>query len=460
MKAHDILMLANKNLWRRKGRTVLTVLGMTIGTISIVVMISLGIGLSEWQRQSMEQWGSLNIITVNQAFVYPGMPEEEMANMRLLTDEAIDEIRAMPGVLGVSPAFTIHGELKKGREMGWAQIVGIDPGMMDLFEFNAEAGRLLSSDDRYNVVAGSAVINNFMEPGAMNQIHWEMPEPRDPLELLDERLTLTLNNARGQRRRYTLNVVGILDEQAMEHSHSIFAPLSVIRQMHGFINQGAQQMHFVEAIDMSSIPRQQGQGQAQRQQRPQRQELQYSFASVRTENVEVTKRLSTELRDMGYQAWSVADGLEGIEQGARTVQAILGGIGAISLLVAAIGIINTMVMSIYERTREIAVIKVLGASFSSIRWLFLAESSLIGLIGGSVGLLVSHTLSFLINMYGAAMLGMGAMPQDTQVIQISLIPIWLNVLSMVFGAFIGLLAGLYPAMRAMRLDPVTAMRHY
>jgi ABC-type antimicrobial peptide transport system permease subunit len=436
----------------------LTVLGMTIGTISIVVMISLGIGLSEWQRQSMEQWGSLNIITVNQAFVYPGMPEEEMANLRLLTDEAVDEIRAMPGVLGVSPAFTIHGELKRGREMGWASIIGIDPGMMDLFEFSAKAGRLLSSDDRYNVVAGSFVINNFMEPGAMNQMHWEMPEPRDPLELLDERLTLTLNNARGQRRRYTLNVVGILDEQAMEHAHSVFAPISVIRQMQGFINQGAQQMQSVIAIDMPQIAKEPGRG--QRQQRQQRQQLQYSFASVRTENVEVTKRLSAELRDMGYQAWSVADGLEGIEQSARTVQAILGGIGAISLLVAAIGIINTMVMSIYERTREIAVIKVLGASFSSIRWLFLAESSLIGLIGGSVGLLVSHTLSFLINMYGSSMLGMGVVPQDTQTIQISLIPLWLNALSMVFGAFIGLLAGLYPAMRAMRLDPVTAMRHY
>jgi len=457
MKAHDILMLANKNLWRRKGRTLLTVLGMAIGTVSIVVMISLGIGISEWQRQSMEQWGSLNIITVNQAFVYPGMPEEEMANMKLLTDEAIEELRAMPGVLGVSPAFTIHGELKRGREVGWAQIVGIDPGMMDLFEFGAMEGRLLSSDDRYNVVAGSFVINNFMDPGAMSQMQWEMPEPRDPTELLDERLTLTLNNARGQRRRYTLNVVGILDEQAMEHAHSIFAPISVIRQMHGFINQGAQQMPFVETIDMSSVPRQQGQGQAQQQQR---QQLQYSFASVRTENVEITKRLSADLRNMGYQAWSIADNLEGIEQGARTVQAVLGGIGAISLLVAAIGIINTMVMSIYERTREIAVIKVLGASFSSIRWLFLAESSLIGLIGGSVGLLVSHTLSFFINMYGAAMLGMGAMPQDTQVIQISLIPLWLNGFSMGFGALIGLLAGLYPAVRAMRLDPVTAMRHY
>ncbi len=136
----------------------------------------------------------------------------------------------------------------------------------------------------------------------------------------------------------------------------------------------------------------------------------------------------------------------------------MGGIGAISLFVAAIGIINTMVMSIYERTREIAVIKVLGASFSSIRWLFLAESSLIGFLGGGLGLVISYILSFLINMYGSAMIG--AVGPDAQAVQISLIPLWLNAFSLFFGAVIGLLAGLYPAVRAMRLDPVTAMRHY
>jgi len=116
MKALDLLMLAHKNLWRRKGRTLLTVLGMTIGTISIVVMISLGIGLAEWQRKSMEQWGSLNIITVHQSHFFPGMPEEDQQGMKLLNDEAIAEIKAMPGVLGVSPSFTVHGEARKGKK--------------------------------------------------------------------------------------------------------------------------------------------------------------------------------------------------------------------------------------------------------------------------------------------------------------------------------------------------------
>jgi len=456
MKPHDLVMLANKNLWRRKGRTLLTVLGMAIGTVSIVVMISLGIGISEWQRQSMEQWGSLNIITIHQPFVWPGMPEEEMANMKLLTDEAIEEIRLMPGVVAVAPSFMINGELKFGREVGWAGIVGIDPALMDDFDFSTQAGRLMDFADRYNVVAGAMVINSFMDPSGADNMRWETPVERDPLELFEQRLTLTINNARGQRRRYTLNVVGILDEKSPEHSYSIFAPISVIREMNGFINQGAQQMQMndSELLEVENEIQRNAQSN-------ERAPMQYSQVSVKTENVEVTKQLSAQLRDMGHQAWSVADNLEGIEQSARTMQAVLGGIGAISLLVAAIGIINTMVMSIYERTREIAVIKVLGASFSSIRWLFLAESALIGLIGGVFGLVLSHTLSFVINLYGAAMLGAEIVsPQETETIRISLIPLWLNIFSMGFGALIGLLAGLYPAVRAMNLDPVTAMRHF
>lgn len=454
MKTLDLLMLANKNLWRRKGRTLLTVLGMTIGIISIVVMLSLGIGLAEWERKSMEQWGSLNIITVHQSHFFPEMPEEDQQGMKLLNDEAIAEIKAMPGVIGVSPSFTVHGEARKGKETGHLTIIGIEPGMMELLEFESMAGRLLNAEDRFNVVAGSFVINNFMDWREFEQMEWSEQPSRDPLELLDQRLTLTLHNARGQTRRYTLNVVGILDDQIMEHAHSIYAPLSVIRQMHGFVVQGMQQQQFEYAEPAISTKIEAGITRPQ----PGRMEMQYSFATVRTENVETTKRLSNELREMGYQAYSIADGLEGIEQGTRTVQAILGGIGAISLLVAAIGIINTMVMSIYERTREIAVIKVLGASFSGIRWLFLAESTLIGLLGGAAGLAFSYLLSVLINIYAQGFIGAGG--PEAQAVQISLIPLWLNLFSVIFSGAIGLIAGLYPATRAMRLDPVTAMRHY
>ena len=139
----------------------------------------------------------------------------------------------------------------------------------------------------------------------------------------------------------------------------------------------------------------------------------------------------------------------------QTVQLVLGGIGSITLLVAAIGIINTMVMSIYERTREIAIMKVIGATFNDIRLMFLAEAGLIGLLGGIFGLIFSYTLSFIVNKFAVGIMGgMGAEGSA-----ISVIPWWLAVFAIVFSILIGLLAGVYPANRAVKLSPIEAMRN-
>ena len=139
----------------------------------------------------------------------------------------------------------------------------------------------------------------------------------------------------------------------------------------------------------------------------------------------------------------------------QTVHLVLCGIGSITLLVAAIGIINTMVMSIYERTREIAIMKVIGATFNDIRMMFLAEAGLIGLLGGIFGLIFSYTLSFLLNKFAVGFMG-GIGAEGSA---ISVIPWWLAVFAIVFSILIGLLAGVYPANRAVKLSPIEAMRN-
>lgn len=453
MKSYDLLTLAQRNLWRRKGRTFLTVLGMIIGTTAIVVMLSLGIGLVESQKKQMAQWGSLNIIRVHQGWSYPGESEEE--RQRWLTDEAIDEIRSIEGVIAVSPAYEVGGEAMLGRKMGYISLIGIDPGTMELFEFDVAHGRLLNEGDKFNVVAGSMVIDNFYDP---NQVpgRWEEMPQSDPLELLNKRISFTLMNQRQQKRIYGLNVVGILSDRSMEHAWSVYGPLSEIKKMRDFTMQGMGSTPGEPGfspeivIGVHDMPR----GGVRT-----REEDQYSFALVRTEDVAVTRAISQELRDRGFNAYSMADSLEGIEEQARQIQAVLGGIGAITLLVAAIGITNTMVMSIYERTREIAIMKVVGASFADVRALFLAESSMIGILGGAFGLGLSYFLSYLLNKYVGAMMGPGMGPESAP-LQISMIPPWLVLFALIFSMGIGLLAGLYPANRAIRLDPITAMRHY
>jgi putative ABC transport system permease protein len=456
MKISDLAVIAHKNLWRRKGRTVLTILGVIIGTASIVVMLSLGIGLVESQKKQMAQWGSLNIIRVNQAWEYPG---QEGPQQKRLTEDAISEIKAMEGVVGVSPAFDVWGEVRWGKKIGHISLIGIDPSMMELLEFDVQAGRLLDGNDRFNVVAGTQVVNNFWDEKARFS-PWEgRMEQKDPLELLDQRLTLTIINPQQQKRVYSLNVVGILSDKTMERAWEVYGPISEIKKMRDFMNQGRQEPDFFNGRVMkeTSVAEPVRGGTPGKQVK---QEEQYTYALVATRDVGHTRRISKEMRDMGYNAWSMADNLEGIEQAARRFQAILGGIGAITLLVAAIGITNTMVMSIYERTREIAIIKVIGASFNDIRWLFLTESSLIGLLGGAFGIGLSYLLSSVLNKYGAAFMNPGGMPMGgAEAMQISYIPLWLVGFALLFSMGIGLLSGVYPANRAIRLDPITAMRH-
>ena len=132
------------------------------------------------------------------------------------------------------------------------------------------------------------------------------------------------------------------------------------------------------------------------------------------------------------------------------VQLVLGGIGAVSLLVAAIGITNTMMMSIYERTKEIGIMKVLGCDLRNIQMMFLMEAGFIGFIGGIVGLVFSFAISILINQIVASMGNM---------MTLSYIPPWLALLSLVFAILVGMVAGFFPSLRAMRLSPLAAIRN-
>ena len=166
MRRRDLLRMANQNLWRRKARTILTCLGVIIGTASIVVMISLGIGLRVSMEKSMAQWGSLNIIRVNPGMQYDYETGEPTGEEKRLTDETVEELKAIPGVIAVSPVYNIYGEARLGKKQGHLSLVGIDPAVMEDLEFTVSHGRLIAPEDRFTVVAGSQVINNFWDERA------------------------------------------------------------------------------------------------------------------------------------------------------------------------------------------------------------------------------------------------------------------------------------------------------
>ena len=179
----------------------------------------------------------------------------------------------------------------------------------------------------------------------------------------------------------------------------------------------------------------------------------YEQAVVNVDDMENVKEVQQQLIGMGFEASSRMDWLESSQKQSNMVQAVLGGIGAVSLFVAAIGIANTMMMSIYERTKEIGVLKVLGCAMGNIRSMFLIEAGFIGFMGGIIGLLLSYGVSGIVNRFLAPGL------TDGMTSRISMIPPWLALAAVVFAVFIGMLAGFFPAQRAMKLSPLAAIRN-
>ena len=165
------------------------------------------------------------------------------------------------------------------------------------------------------------------------------------------------------------------------------------------------------------------------------------------------EELAQTIRSLGYDVYTNVEYINGMKKTLGMVQAVLGGIGAVSLLVAAIGIANTMMMAIYERTKEIGVMKVIGCSLKNIRQLFLLEAAFIGFIGGIAGNVLSLIISTVINVLvpGESLWGTEG--------NISYIPVWLMLASMGFAVLVGMAAGYFPAVRAMKLSPLAAIRN-
>ena len=182
-------------------------------------------------------------------------------------------------------------------------------------------------------------------------------------------------------------------------------------------------------------------------------ELVYNSAEVFVDDMENVTQVQEQLAAMGYQVNSQMDFLESSRQQSNMVQAVLGGIGAVSLFVAAIGIANTMMMSIYERTKEIGVMKVLGCDMGNIRNMFLIESGFIGFMGGTIGVALSYGVSAIVNRFVNMSQSMGLSGD------LSRIPPWLSMAAIGFAVFVGMAAGFMPAVRAMKLSPLAAIRN-
>ena len=449
MRFSDILRMCLDSLKRRKGRTTLTVLGVFIGCVSIILMVSIGAGMRESTEQMIEGMGDIKIIEV-----YGSSGEAK------LDDDAINSFREIEGVDAVMPKLSVGNynvSAKTGTgdryTAGWMNLQGLDLSEMEKMGYELLDGKYPGGGTN-EVVVGQYFAYNFTDsflPEGRNyreRYKWDdqgnQLDPDEPFfNPIGATIKVTFMSYEDSNKTETIEfkVVGILKEdygKGWETSEGMIIDNSQIKSI---------------SAKLDGVPEA-------------KQKLSYNTVNVRAADISSIPTIEETIKNGGYYTYSMESMRQELEKETRQIELILGGLGAISLLVAAIGIANTMVMSISERTKEIGIMKAIGCYIKDIRLMFLLEAGLIGLIGGVCGLLFSYLVSIGINLYSFGVLDnitieniKYALLGNPDMARVSVITLPLAVFALVFSFMVGVVSGYSPADKAVKIPALEAIRN-
>ncbi len=445
MKKEDIFHMCVQNLLRRKSRTFLTLLGVIIGCCSIVIMVSIGIGMKESQEKMLSQMGDLTIITVS--------PQQNGKGKVKLDDKMLSSFQAIEGVTAVTAKMSLEDytvKLYAGSNNRYVLsdgiVVGIDSKAIEAMGYPFISGSNISRSGE--VLVGQYLAYNFadsMRPEGQNIVdRWSggYDDAGNPINLPnpyfnagETPMTLEIEN-NGKKVSMPIKPKGVLKEdyaKGYETSDGIIMSLEDLREL-------------IKSVQDTS-----------------KKSLEYKTVLVKVADITKVSEVETSLKKLGFTTFSMESIREPMEQEARQKQLMLGGLGAISLFVAALGITNTMVMSISERTREIGIMKALGCYVYDIRIMFLSEAGVIGFLGGLMGCIISVLASIVINLVSIGIDPLlpnlvGAIVGGEGISRISIIPLWLLLFAILFSIAIGLLSGYYPANKAVQISALEAIK--
>ena len=423
MTLKDLAKTALSNLSRHKVRTALSAIGVTVGILTIVTMVSLGIGV---QREVVQAFTSIGLETIE---VRPVTEErtvfDQFADPQrtvIITPELVEELRARGDVEQVRPHIYLSGggmrvylevageavEVRASEPVWW-------DGVDDPF---AKPPELVAGEDLADAKGQIVVSTRTLEE--LGYAKFEA--------LVGQEVTLVLVTPRSDRQEFPLRLVGVVDT----HTGTNYPGAYV-----GVADAAALKAWWYNDPDLLAHDG-------------------YDALTVEAASLNDAAQIVALLQERGFEVRSLKSTLDVVNRAMTILQTMLSSVGGLALFVAAIGIANTMIMAVYERTREIGILKAVGASPGNIRLLFVAEAALIGLLGGIVGVI------------GGWLLGLGLNEAFLIYFDYMDVPVrgtfffvtgWLVALALGFATVVGLLAGLYPAARAARLDPLEALRH-
>lgn len=451
MRFRDMIAMALGNLFKRKVRTALTVSGVVIGTCAIIVMLSFGIGIKQSTETMMQSMGDLTVITINGGGSYGNASAAKTENA-VLNDKSLEKIRKLPKVVTLTPISYINSvTISSGKYEFRGMIYGVSMNALKDLGYTAEQGSLPGDKPKEtDVLFGSNTGYDFNKKnsrggyGYMRASGKSGKKEKPNVDPMTDRFTAAVDlqdeNNTKPNKPIKLNVIGTLAEDYSKNptpSDCILMDVSLAKQLQEKYNK------------LNNIK-----GEEAKQQG-------YDNAVVKVESIADVAETEEAIQAMGFDTYSMDSMRKPLEEQMKKIQLILGGLGAISLLVAALGITNTMIMSIYERTREIGIMKVLGCVVRNIRTMFLMEAGAIGFLGGAIGIGLSYGISFGLNTLAAQSAAsgdtsgslLGGMGGD-----ISVIPLWLALGALAFATLIGLVSGFHPANRAVKISALTAIK--
>ena len=462
MRILDLLRMSSSSLWKRKFRTVLTVLGVVIGTASIVVMISLGLGLNRATMEQIEQSGGLTTIQVMEGYggssggavSVMGYSTSSDEQVNRLDDAIVESFKMLEHVDSVVPILQVSALGKYGPYEAYLNIQGMPSEALAQLNIQVGEGHLPTDSGELEFFYGNQVAADFYNPKTYEYPYYETGEYA--VDFMKDTVFIIFDQQAYYASQYQSQSPGEDSGTAVQPPKKYIIPTAGVEKPNDentWSSYGYRVLCDLDALKTTlkrvfrnkAIP-----GQPTTSSGKPYKEIYYSEVDVNVDDIDHVKEVQELIQSMGYQTYSNAEWVESTQQQYANIQAMLGGIGAVSLLVAAIGITNTMMMSIYERTKEIGVMKVLGCDMRNIQAMFLIEAAYIGLIGGVVGLGLSYGISAIINKAVAA---------SGNMTNLSYIPFWLAGASVIFAVIIGMVAGFFPSRRAMKLSPLAAIRN-
>lgn len=466
MKIFDMISICFRNLWRRKGRTMLTVIGVVIGSCAVIVMISLGLGMNKAMDGMLSSWGDLTAVTIYNGssggiMMSSSSSSSNSTDKPKLDDKALETLKNIEHVKMIVPKMDLDSQMIKicsGRNdryvLSWASVCGVDFSTFGDLKYTASEGTIPNENNKSDaLVFGMEVPYQFTDSKKHGQAarvdRQQLPDGSFTKPFIDpvgSDIMIKINNTKkpnadgtyqsgGRGYEHRLESVAVLDQDPMwETPYTVFIDIDLAKQI-------IEEYNKLNNVKNAKTP-------------------EYSQVKLFCDDISSVDYVQSVIEEMGYSASSMAQVRKEMQGELGIIQGILGGLAAISLLVAAISITNTMIMSIYERTREIGVMKVLGCFVGNIRAIFLMEAGMIGLLGGVIGTIISYAISFVMNSFLggglAEVIGFGA---DASGGEISIIPIWLVLLALSFSTVIGLISGYYPANRAVKISALEAIKN-